>query len=87
MAYRRVSNQSLLGGVVVLVGIALLADSTGLYDTGSLLRFVPSLFVLVGLYAVVASGFRNLAGPLLVIAIAGAAQLVALDLVAGEELL
>ncbi|MFC4359990.1 LiaF domain-containing protein [Halobium salinum] len=86
MAYRRISNQTLLGGVVALVGLVLLANTTGLYDTGALLRYVPSLFVLVGLYAIVASGFRNVAGPLVVVALAGASQLIALDLVAAEEL-
>jgi hypothetical protein len=82
MAYKRISNQSVLGGIVVLVSLLLLASTTGLYDTGPLFRYVPSLFVLVGLYALVTSGFRNVIGPLVLIAVATAAQLIALGVVA-----
>jgi hemin uptake protein HemP len=85
MAYRRVSSQTLLGGIVALVGVALLANTTGLYDTGPLLRYVPSLFVLVGLYAAYASGLRNLLGPALVVGVAGAVQLAVLGVVTGAQ--
>lgn len=85
MNYRRLSSGVVLGGVVVLVGVVLLARTTGLYDTGPLLRYVPSLFVLVGLYALVASGFRNVTGPILVVIVAGTWQLVALDVVRGSD--
>jgi len=82
----RVSTQELLGAVVVIVGIVLLLDTTGVAETGSLLNYVPSLFVLLGLYALVTSGFRNLFGPLLVIVLAGAWQIAVLDLVPGADL-
>ncbi|WP_411968101.1 LiaF transmembrane domain-containing protein [Haloferax sp. YSSS75] len=87
MAYRRISNQVAVGGAIVVVGLVLLANSTGLYDTSGLFRYIPSLFVLVGLYALVASGFRNVGGPLVLIAVAGAWQAVALDLVTGSQVL
>ncbi|KAB1192144.1 hypothetical protein GJR96_01275 [Haloferax sp. MBLA0076] len=87
MAYRRISNQVVVGGAIVLVGLVLLANSTGLYDTSGLLRYIPSLFVLVGVYALVASGFRNVGGPLVLITFAGAWQAVALDLVTGSQVL
>jgi predicted membrane protein len=64
----------------------LLLDTTGVAETGSLINFVPSLFVLLGLYALVTSGFRNLFGPLVVIALAGAWQIAALDLVPEADL-
>lgn len=86
MNYRRVSSQVMVGAVVAMVGLALLLRTTNLYDTGPLFRYVPSLFVLVGVYALVASGFRNLGGPIVVILVAGAWQLVALDLVDGAVL-
>lgn len=82
----RVSTQELLGAVVVIVGIILLLDTTGVAETGSLLDYVPSLFVLLGLYALVTSGFRNLFGPLLVIVFAGAWQIAVLDLVPEADL-
>jgi hypothetical protein len=87
MNYRRLSNQVILGTVVILVGVVLLLRTTGLYDTGPLLRYVPSLFVLVGLYAIVASGFRNLTGPVVVVVVAGTWQLVALGVVRGSTVL
>jgi len=83
MEYRRPSSQVLVGVLVVLVGVALLAETTGLYDTGPLLRYVPSLFVLVAAYAMVVSRFENLFGPLAVVVVAGALQLVVLDVVEG----
>lgn len=85
MAYKRLSSQILLGLVAVLVGLVLLAETTGLYPTGDLLRYVPALFVAVGLYALVASGFRNVTGPVTVIVVATVAQAVALDYVAVGE--
>ncbi|SEK42947.1 LiaF transmembrane domain-containing protein [Haloferax larsenii] len=86
MAYRRISNQVVVGGAIVVVGLVLLANTTGLYDTTGLLRYVPSLFVLAGVYALAASGFRNVGGPLVLIAVAGAWQAVALDVVTGSQL-
>jgi hypothetical protein len=78
MAYRRVPVQTLVGAIIVLAGVALLANTTGAYDTGRLLRFVPSLFVLAGLYALVTGGLRNAVGPLVVVLVATAWQLAAL---------
>lgn len=82
----RVSTQTIMGGIIVVVGLLLLLDTTGLANTSELLVYVPSLFVLLGLYAVLSSDFRNLTGPLLVVVVAGAWQLVALDLVEGADL-
>ncbi|MFC6974173.1 LiaF domain-containing protein [Halomicroarcula sp. GCM10025709] len=87
MSPRRITAQTLLGAIIVLVGLGLLARSTGLFDVGSLFRFVPSLFILLGVYALVSSGFRNLVGPLLVVLVATAWQLVALDVLAARDVL
>jgi len=85
MATRRLSSQLLLGLGIVLVGIVLLLRSTDVADVGWVLKFVPSLFVLLGLYALVVSGFRNIVGAGLIILVAGAWQLVALDYLQAEE--
>jgi hypothetical protein len=87
MAHRQrtPSSQLVLGALIVLVGIVLLADTTGLFDTRFLFRYIPSLFVLLGVYALVRSGFRSIFGPLVVIIIAGVWQLTALDLVAAAD--
>jgi hypothetical protein len=78
MAVRRITGQSAIGGAIIVLGLLLLASTTGVYDASDLLLYVPSLFVLVGAYAIVRSGFRNLFGPVVIVAIAGAAQAVAL---------
>lgn len=82
---RLVSSQVLLGALFVLVGLVLLGRTTDLYDLGFVWDFVPSLFVLLGLYAMVRSGFRNVFGPLLIVAVAGAWQLVTLEYVTADE--
>lgn len=81
MSSRRLSAQELLGGFIVLLGLLLLLDTTGVYDTTQLLQFVPSLFVIAGLYALVSSRLRNVAGPLVVIVVAGGWQLATLGVV------
>lgn len=58
------SSQAVLGVILVLLGLLLLGQPTDLYDLGVLFEYVPSLFVLLGLYALVRSGFQNVFGPL-----------------------
>ena len=86
MAFRRITGQTVLGAAIILLGVLLLADTTGTVDTSDLLLYVPSLFVLVGVYALVRSRFQNLFGPVLVVAVAAAAQVVALGWVASDDL-
>ncbi|GAB7094867.1 DUF5668 domain-containing protein [Halolamina litorea] len=81
MANRTLSPQVVVGAVIVVLGVLLFLDSTGLYETGPLFRYAPSLFVLVGLYALVTSGFRNLIGPLALVLVAGGVQLVTLGII------
>lgn len=54
----------------MVVGVLFLLATTSAYDVGRLLRYVPSLFVPLGLYAVVRSGLRNLTGPASLILVA-----------------
>jgi len=86
MARTRLSTQALTGLIIVAIGVLLLLGTTGIYDVGQLWRWVPSLFVLLGLWAIVQSGFRNLAGPLVLVIVAGTVQLLALDLITGETI-
>jgi hypothetical protein len=81
-----IPTQLVVGGLVILVGIVLLLDTTGLYDTRPLFDYIPSLFVLLGLYALWRGGLRNFFGPLVVIVLAVAWQLAALDYVAYDRL-
>jgi hypothetical protein len=76
---RRVpTGQLLFGAIIVLTGVLLLLDTTGVFPTSDLLLYVPSLVVLVGVWSLVQSGFRNLVGPVVLIGVGSAWQLVAL---------
>ena len=75
------TSQLLLGALVVLIGILLLLHTTDVFPTRNLLLYVPSLFVVIGVWALFQSRFRNLVGPVVLIGVAGAAQLVVLDYV------
>lgn len=59
------------GGLIVLVGLALLLSTTGVAEPTTLWDWVPLVFVLLGLWALLRSGFRNLTGPVMIVAIAG----------------
>ena len=76
-----VPSQVVLGALIVLVGVVLLLDTTDVYETRPLFDYLPSLFVLLGLYALWRGGLRNFFGPLIVVVLAGAWQLVELDYV------
>lgn len=82
---RYLTSQFLLGVIVILVGTLLLLETTDIVSTGDLLVYVPSLFVVVGLWALVQSGFRNVVGPIVLVGVAGAAQLVALGYATVDE--
>ena len=73
------TSQFLLGAIIVLLGILLLFNTTGVYPTQNLLLYVPALFVILGIWILVQSRFQSLLGPVLLIVVAGAAQLVVLE--------
>ncbi|WP_435360870.1 LiaF transmembrane domain-containing protein [Haloarchaeobius sp. DFWS5] len=77
----RINSRLVSGGVVVLFGVLLLLSTTGTYETEQLWQFVPSVFVLLGVWAIAQSRGANLVGPAVLILVAGAVQLAALDLV------
>lgn len=57
----------------ILLGIALLLFTTDVVDWATVSDLiVPGIFFAIGVWALVASRFRNLTGPVMVIAIAGA---------------
>ena len=84
-ARRLPTSQFLLGGIVVLLGVLLLLHTTGTLPTGDLLLYVPSLFVLLGVWILVQSRLRSLVGPVVLIGVAGAAQLVVLEYATFEQ--
>lgn len=80
----KVSYQAIFGAIILILGVLLLLRTTGIYDTGQLLRFIPSLFILLGLYSLWRGGFSNLAGPIILITIFTTIQLLVLDLISWE---
>ena len=82
---RILTSQFLFGAIVILVGLLLLLETTGVASTSDLLLYVPLLFVGIGVWALLQSRFRNIVGPVVLIFVAGAWQLVALDYATAEE--
>jgi predicted membrane protein len=68
---RNLSGRLTTGGVIILIGLLLLLSTTGLLEIRSIWEWVPLLFVLLGVWALLRSEFRNLVGPVMIIAIAG----------------
>ena len=81
---RRSSGRIATALLIVLIGLLLLASTTGAFPTESIWSWVPLLFVLLGLWAIWKSGGRNLTGPIMVIAIAGTFQLRNLAVISDE---
>ncbi|QIB74065.1 cell wall-active antibiotics response protein [Halogeometricum borinquense] len=81
------TSQVIFGALVVLLGVLLLLDTTNVYPTRNLLTYVPMLFVIAGVWALVQSGFRNIVGPVVLVVVAGGWQLVALDYATVGELI
>ncbi len=70
------------GILVVIVGVLLLLmalDVLPIDGIGELLLYIPSLFILMGLYQLVVNKFKRAAGPIFTIAVATVFQLLLLD--------
>ena len=72
--------------LIILVGLLLLASTTGLFATATIWTWVPLVFVLLGAWAIWKSRGRNLTGPIMVIAIAGTYQLRNLDYITDAQI-
>jgi len=68
------SGRLTTGGLIVLVGVLLLLSTTDLVATENLWDYLPLVFVALGVWALVRSRFRNLTGPVMVVAVAGTFQ-------------
>ncbi len=68
---RNVSGRLTTGSVFVIIGILLLLSTTGFVQMASVWGWIPAIFVVIGVWALVRSEFRNLVGPVMIIAIAG----------------
>jgi predicted membrane protein len=80
------SGRLVTGGLIVLIGVLLLLSTTGVAATDTLFDWLPLVFVLLGVWALVRSDFRNLTGPVMVVAIAGTFLLRNLGVVSDETI-
>jgi predicted membrane protein len=82
----KLSYQALFGAILLILGILLLLRTTGIYDTDQLLKYIPSLFILLGLYTLLKSGFSNIEGPIILITLFTTLQLLILGMISWETI-
>lgn len=82
----KLSYQTMFGTIVLILGVLLLLRTTGIYDTIQLLEYIPSLFILLGLYALWKSKFSSLSGPIILIVVFTTLQLLTLDLISWKAI-
>ncbi|MBI2872425.1 MAG: hypothetical protein HYY00_04455 [Chloroflexi bacterium] len=80
MDTRGIGGRVFLGLIVIVVGILLLVGSLGGLGIGTMARWIPSVFILFGLWALVSAGFRQVGGPLVIIGVAALVQLAVLGI-------
>jgi len=80
------TGQLIVGIIIILAGILLLLETTGIYPTRDILRFVPSLFIILGVWALVKSRLQTFFGPMILILFALAWQLIALDYITWSQI-
>jgi predicted membrane protein len=85
MAYLR-SGRLTTGGLIVLVGLLLLLSTTDFVATENLWDYLPLVFVVLGVWALVRSRFRNLTGPVMVVAVAATFQARNLGYITDEQI-
>ncbi len=73
------TGQLIVGIIIILAGILLLLGTTDIYPTGDILRFVPSLFIILGFWVLIKSRLQSFLGPVILILFASGWQLIALD--------
>lgn len=78
---KKISYQISFGLMILIIGVLLLLRTTGIYDTGELLIYTPSLFVLFGIYILIRSRFRRVGTPFFLIVLFGTFQLIVLEIV------
>ncbi|MBU4534576.1 MAG: cell wall-active antibiotics response protein [Euryarchaeota archaeon] len=78
---KKFPSQIILGIIIIVVGILLLLRSTGIIDMGNVIRFLPSIFILIGIYSLIKSKFRNITESLLFITLFTVIQLWILNII------
>ena len=84
MGTRRLSGSFAFGLVIIAIGLLLLLGSLGVLDTGDVFRWIPSLFILLGLWIMIKNRFRQIGGPVLMIIVAALIQIMILGVDIGR---
>ena len=71
----RNSSRIVIGLLIVAVGVLLLLQNTGIAAFDNVVRWAPSLFILFGVWRLIATRFRRVFWPVLIITIALLVQL------------
>ncbi len=67
MEKRSYSNQLFIGGALVVGGLLLFLNNLDVINIGGLWRWLPSFFIVVGIWQLYANNFRFFTGPLILI--------------------
>jgi predicted membrane protein len=81
MKERTLSSQIFVGLILILIGLAFLLRNLGWADFSGVARWIPSFFILLGIWQLVANKFRFITGPLILIVGGIAFQLAAFDVI------
>ncbi len=84
MNTRRLSGSFAFGLLAIALGLLLLLGNFGFLDTGDVFRWIPSLFILLGVWMLVRSRFRQVGGPVLIIVVAALIQIMVLGVDLGR---
>ena len=76
------ARQFIIGLIVIGVGVLLLLGSLNVIDVdmGDIFTWIPSLFILLGVFLMVKNRFRRVGGPITMIVIAAIVQIMVLDI-------
>jgi hypothetical protein len=75
------SSQIFVGLILVLIGLAFLFRNLGWADFSGVVRWIPSFFILLGIWQLAVNKFRFITGPLILIAGGAAFQLAAFGVI------
>lgn len=78
---RNLSNQLFVGLILILIGLAFLFRNLGWADFSGVVRWIPSFFILLGIWQLVVNNFRFITGPLILIVGGAVFQLAAFDVI------